>query len=482
MNIGLVLNLVGIVLIFSSVFMLLPLLTSFIYKGVAFSAIGLSLILTSISGAILYLLTRSQRKVELRHRDGFAVVTISWLIMSLYGSFPYIFSGVSPSFTDAYFESMAGFTTTGASVLGNLEGLPESILMWRSLTQWIGGMGIIVLSIAILPMLGVGGMQLFKAEVPEIGVEKIRPRILDVAKSLWYVYAGLTGVLAVLLMLCGMSLFDALCHSFTTMATGGFSTKSASISYFENGYIDVFITFFMFLAGTNFSLHFYAIRGKLRRFTKSTEFKFYCSIIIVSTIIVSLNTMLSHGYSFLNAIRYSSFQVVSIMTTTGYTTADYERWPVLSQMLLICLMFFGGMVGSTGGGMKQVRVLLMFKQAYRELYHLIHPHAVSVLKLDGKSVSKETLGGIWGFLFLFILITVFAVLCMTALGVDLITSASTVVSAMSNVGPALGDAGPADNYSTIPTAGKWILILCMLVGRLEIYTVIVLFIPHFWRK
>jgi trk system potassium uptake protein TrkH len=462
--------------------MLVPLITSFLYKDEAISAIGLSLLITFISGVILYFATRRQKGSELRHRDGFAVVTISWLTMSLYGSLPYILSGVAPSFTDAYFESMAGFTTTGASILSNLDALPEGILIWRSLTQWIGGMGIIVLSIAILPMLGVGGMQLFRAEVPEIGIEKIRPRILDVAKSLWYVYAGITGVLAILLMLCGMSLFDALCHSFTTMATGGFSTKSASISYFQNGYIDIIITFFMFLAGINFSLHYYAIRGQMGRFTKSTEFKFYCSVIIVSIIIVSLNTMFSHKYSFLDAIRYSSFQVVSIMTTTGYVTDDYEKWPVLSQMLLLCLMFFGGMVGSTGGGMKQVRVLLMFKQAYRELYHLIHPHAVSVLKLDGKSVSKETLGGIWGFLFLFLLISIFAVLSMTALGVDIITSASTVVSSMSNVGPALGDAGPADNYSSIPPAGKWILILCMLIGRLEIYTVIVLFIPHFWSK
>jgi trk system potassium uptake protein TrkH len=482
MNPGLIFNLTGIVLVFVSAFMLVPLITSLLYNDGASSAIGISLILTFASGVVLYLLTGRHRKGELRHRDGFAVVTISWLVMSLYGSLPYILSGVTPSFTDAYFESMAGFTTTGASILSNLETLPRGILIWRSLTQWIGGMGIIVLSIAILPMLGVGGMQLFKAEVPEIGIEKIRPRILDVAKSLWYVYAGITGVLAILLMLCGMSLFDALCHSFTTMATGGFSTKSASISYFQSGYIDVIITFFMFLAGINFSLHYYAIRGQLWRFARSTEFRFYCSVILISIVIVSLNTIFSHGYSPLEALRYSSFQVVSIMTTTGYVTTDYERWPVLSQMLLLCLMFFGGMVGSTGGGMKQVRVLLMFKQAYRELYHLIHPHAVSVLKLDGKGISKETLGGIWGFLFLFLLITIFAALLMTALGVDLITSASTVISSMSNVGPALGEAGPTDNYSSIPLPGKWILILCMLIGRLEIYTVIVLFIPHFWSK
>ncbi len=481
MNISLVLNFIGVVLIFSSVFILLPITTSIIYKE-DISALGMSFLVTLFSGILLFFLTKGQKKIELRHRDGFAVVTMSWLAISLFGSLPYILSAVSPSFTNAYFESMAGFTTTGASVLNNLEELPKGILLWRSLTQWIGGMGIIVLSLAILPMLGVGGMQLFKAEVPEIEVEKLRPRIIDTAKSLWYIYTGLTVVLMLLLSFCGVNLFDAICHSFTTMATGGFSTKSASIAYFKNTYIDIIITVFMFFAGINFALHFYALRGNFSRFTRSSEFKFYCSVIAISIIIVTLSIMTSGSLSILEALRYASFQVVSIMTTTGYATADFELWPVLSQMMLLYLMFFGGMIGSTGGGMKQVRVLLMFKQAYRELYQLIHPHAFTALKLDGKNVTKETLGGIWGFLFLFILIAVVATLCMTALGIDMITSASTVISAMSNVGPALGEAGPTDNYSSIPNAGKWVLIFCMLIGRLEIYTVVIFFVPHFWRK
>ena len=481
MNIGLVLNFVGVVLIFSSVFVLLPITTSIIYKE-DISALGVSFLVTLFSGILLYFLTKSQKKIELRHREGFAIVTLSWLAISLFGSLPYILSAVSPSFTNAYFESMAGFTTTGASVLNNLEELPKGILLWRSLTQWMGGMGIIVFSIAILPMLGVGGMQLFKAEVPEIGVEKLRPRIIDTAKSLWYIYAGLTVVLTLLLSFCGVNLFDAICHSFTTMATGGFSTKSASIAYFKNTYIDIIITVFMFFAGINFALHFYALRGNFSRFTRSSEFKFYRSVIAISIIVVTLNIMTFGSLSILEALRYASFQVVSIMTTTGYTTADFELWPVLSQMMLLCLMFFGGMIGSTGGGMKQVRVLLMFKQAYRELYQLIHPHALTALRLDGKNLHKGTLGGVWGFLFLFILIAVAATLCMSALGIDIITSVSTVISAMSNVGPALGDAGPTDNYSTIPVAGKWVLIFCMLMGRLEIYTVVILFVPHFWRK
>ncbi len=482
MNIAVVFNLAGVVLLFSSAFMLVPLLVSLLYRGSDLKAFATSFLVTFLSGLLMYFLTKSRKKIELKHRDGFAVVTVSWLVMSFFASLPYMLAGVTTSFTDAYFESMAGFTTTGASVLSNLESLPEGILLWRSLTQWMGGMGIIVFSLAILPILGAGGMQLFRAEVPEIGVEKLKPRIIDMAKSLWYIYAGLTAVLALLLWVCGMDLFDAVCHSFATMATGGFSTKSASIAHFGSAYTDVIITVFMFLAGMNFSLHFYALRGNLSRFAKSSEFKFYCSVVLVSIAVVTASTMQSEYSSILKALRYASFQVVSIMTTTGFTTADYGKWPVFSQMFLLCLMFIGGMVGSTGGGMKQVRILLMFKQAHRELYHLIHPHAVTSLKLDEKHVPKETLGGIWGFLFLFILIAVVATLFMTALGLDIVTSGSAVVSAMSNVGPALGEAGPAYNYFAIPAAGKWTLVLCMLIGRLEIYTVILLFMPIFWRK
>jgi len=288
-------------------------------------------------------------------------------------------------------------------------------------------------------------------------------------------------VLIILLFITGMSFFDAVCHGLTTMATGGFSTKTASVAYFQDTYADVIITVFMFLAGINFSLHFYALRGNFSHYTKSGEFRFYCSTVLVAIAIITVNIQSEYS-SLLEALRYASFQVVSIITTTGFATADYEIWPGLAQMLLICLMFFGGMVGSTGGGMKQVRILLMFKQAYREMYHLIHPRAVSALKLDGKNIPKETLGGIWGFLFLFILMTVIASILLAAMGVDMVTATSTVISAMANVGPALGDAGPTENYEILPVAGKWILILCMLAGRLEIYTVILLFMPMFWQK
>ena len=275
MNIAVVFNLVGVVVLFSSLFMTVPIFTSFYYGGQDLSALGISFLITFLGGLLLYFIKKSQKNIELKHRDGFAVVTFAWIAMAMFGALPYIISGVSLSFTDAYFESMAGFTTTGASVFSNLEEFPKGILLWRSLTQWMGGMGIIVFSLAILPMLGAGGMQLFKAEVPDIGVEKLKPRIIDMAKSLWYIYAGLTAVLALLLLISGMDLFDAVCHSLTTMATGGFSTKSASIAHFGDSYADVIITFFMFLAGINFSLHFYALSGNFSRFTKRSEFKFY---------------------------------------------------------------------------------------------------------------------------------------------------------------------------------------------------------------
>ncbi|MBC8413314.1 TrkH family potassium uptake protein [bacterium] len=482
MNFFLVLNMTGTMLLLTSCFMIFPLLVSAIQKGSDLQAFLASFTTSIIAGLLLFFSTKKYLKREIKHREGFAIVTMTWLAMSLAGSLPYLFSGVTPTFTDAFFESIAGFTTTGSSVLTNLEDLPMGILLWRSLTQWMGGMGIIVFSLAILPMLGAGGMQLFKAEVPEIEVEKLKPRVIDMAKSLWYIYGGLTLILAGLLFVAGMGIFDAVCHALTTMATGGFSTKTASIAYFQSYYIDMIISAFMFMAGINFSLHFYALRGDFSRFTKSSEFKFYMGITLIAITAVTLNIMTADNLSLSEAFRYACFQVISIISTTGYATADYELWPALSQMLLIVLMFLGGMVGSTAGGMKQVRILLMLKQAYREMYHLIHPSAITALRLDKKHIEKETQGGIWGYLFLFILIMAAATIFMTALGLDLITAASTVLSSMSNVGPALGDAGPAENYSSLPDAGKWVLGLCMLMGRLEIYTVILLFTPMFWRK
>ncbi len=482
MNWKIILYLLGIILLITAGFMVLPLVVSLIYGEEDVLPLTYSLIITLMTGALLAVGNRKHKKEDLKHRDGFVSVTLSWVVIALLGSLPYLFSGAFGSFTDAYFEAMAGFTTTGSSVMTEIEVEPHGILFWRSLTQWMGGMGIVLFSLAILPMLGAGGMSLFKAEVPEITVDKLRPRIVDTAKALWYIYALLTAIAAALYMIGGMTFFDALCHAFTTLATGGFSTKNASIAYYDSSFIQLVCTVFMFMAGVNYTLYFLAFRGHMSRIIHSAELRFYLFTVIVATSFVMMSVYHTDYTSLFESFRYSVFQVVSIMTTTGYATADYEGWSSFAQVMLITMMLFGGMIGSTGGGMKQIRVLVMIKQIYRELYQLIHPHAVTFLKVDGKNLTKEILGSIWGFLFLFLFICVFATLVISATGVDMITSLSTSVSAICNVGPALGSAGPAENYASLPSAAKWMLVFCMLTGRLEVYTVIIIFVPKFWKK
>jgi len=482
MNIRAIANFIGMVLLFLSFFMTVPILVSFLHRSSDLLPLVQSFAITFFSGGLFFFLTKKNKKEDIRHREAFLIVTLTWLIMSLCGSLPFILSGTFDSLTDAYFESMAGFTTTGASVLTDIEVLPQGLLFWRSMTQWIGGMGIIVFALAVLPFIGTGGMQLFKAEVPEISIDKLRPRIIDTAKALWIIYLSLTAANAALLYVAGMNICDALCHAFTTMATGGFSTKNASIAAYQNPAIEFITCFFMFTAGVNYSLYFYFFKGQYAKLWRSAEFKFYLSITVIATIAIMFDIWKSSYHSLIDSFRFSLFQVTSIMTTTGYVTADYERWAPLSQVVLIILMFFGGMIGSTGGGIKQVRILLTIKQGYREIYQLIHPRAVTTVKLDNKFLNKEMLGSIWGMVFLFLGVCTVAIIGMAATGEDIVTSTTTVISAMCNVGPALGSSGPAENYAGIPMTGKWILIFCMLTGRLEVYTVLILFVPHFWKK
>lgn len=482
MNLKLILHILGIALIIISFFMMIPAAFSLIYGETDAVHLIYSFSLTFLSGIFLYFATKKHKKEELKHRDAFVVVTLSWLAVALFGSIPFLLSGSFDNFTDAYFESMSGFTTTGASVLGDIESVSRGILLWRSIIQWVGGMGIILFALAILPLLGAGGMQLFKAEVPEISVDKLKPRIIDTAKSLWYIYVGLTSLATACYMVGGMDFYNAVSHAFTTMATGGFSTKNASIAHFNSPFIEYTAAVFMFLAGVNYSLYFYVFRGKVSALWRSNEFRFYLFVTAIATLLITISIW---GYSYSSvhdSLRHSLFQAVSLMTTTGYATADFELWTPFAQTLLVIIMFFGGMIGSTGGGMKQVRILLALKQGYREIFQLIHPRSVTSLKLDEKFLTKEILGSIWGFLFLFLALCAAAAAGMAAAGMDIITSATTVISAMCNVGPALGAAGPAENYSAIPAAGKWILIFCMLTGRLEIYTVLILFVPQFWKK
>jgi trk system potassium uptake protein TrkH len=395
---------------------------------------------------------------------------------------PFYFGNGIHSFVDAVFESVSGFTTTGASILTNIEAVSRGLLFWRSFIQWLGGMGIIVLSVAILPFLGVGGMQLYKAEVPSPVPDKLKPRIRDTAMILWKVYALISLAQTILLMLSGMSWYDALCHTFTTMPTGGFSTKNASIAQFDSVYLDCVFIFFMLMAGINFSLHYQMLRGKPLVFWQDSECRFFLGTVLLLIIVVSINVYGAVYETIGNALRYGAFQVVSIITTTGYATADYERWPAMSQLILLLCMFFGASAGSTGGGMKCLRVMLCFKYCYRELFNLIHPHAVTQIKIGGKTVSDDVMRSVVGFLALYMGLFAISAVVLAGMGVDFTTSFAAVAASIGNIGPGFGMVGPAENYAQIPFLGKWLLIWCMLLGRLEIFTVIILVVPEFWRK
>ncbi len=439
-----------------------------------------SLVAGALSAALLGLSRRGT--LELTHREGFAVVTLGWVLFGVLGALPYWFHGALPSLVDSVFESVSGFTTTGATVLTDIEALPRSLLLWRALTHWLGGMGIIVLGLAILPMLGVGGMQLFRAEVPGPTADRLRPRIQDTAKLLWGVYVGLTAAEVALLAAGGMDLFEAVCHAFATMATGGFSTRNASVGAFGSAYVDAVITVFMFLAGVNFALHHAFLTGRWRRALRSEELRAYALLTVAAVGVIMAANAGGTYRSIGENLRYSAFQAVSILTTTGFGTADYELWPVVCQILLVLLMFIGGSAGSTGGGMKVSRVLLILKHAVVQLWSLVHPRGVRVVKLDGHPVPAAVLQGVLGFFALYLLVTGAGSLGMAALGVDPVTSVASVIACVGNIGPGLGGVGPADNYAHLPQAGKALLAFCMLAGRLELLTVFVLFYPSAWRR
>ncbi len=482
MNSNSVLRFIGIIVIFLGLSMSLPWIVSLIYGDGSSLSLIWSMISTTAVGFFLFLFTTKRKEIHLNHRDGVAIVTFGWLAAGIAGAVPFLFSGSIPDFTNACFESISGFTTTGATILTNIETMPPGLLMWRSLTQWFGGMGIIVLSIAVLPFLGVGGMQLYRAEVPSPVVDKLKPRISDTAKTLWKVYLLITVLEIIFLLAGGMSLFDSVCHAFCTMPTGGFSPKNASVAFYNSAYLDGVIIIFMLIAGINFSLHYRLITGAPKVYFRDTECRVFLSIVLVFIIIVTFDVYGTVYDSILKAFRYAAFQVSSIITTTGFATADYEYWPALSKIIILLSMFLGSMAGSTGGGLKTMRIILLIKHGYRELFRIIHPHAVVSIKLGGRPVPSEILRSIHGFFILYMGLFVIAAIFMAFLGLDLISSFSSVAACIFNVGPGLGIVGPVDNYMNIPLAGKWVLIFCMLLGRLEIYTVIVLLTPEFWRK
>ncbi len=457
----------------------LSLIVAFIYGDG--DALGIGLAMAATIGLGLLMMMVIGKGSDLTARDGFAVVTFGWFLMSLTGALPFLFTGAIPNLTNALFESASGFTTTGASILNDIEALPHGILFWRSFTHWVGGMGIIVFSIAILPFLGVGGMQMFKAESPGPTADKLTPRIRGTAEILWGVYVIITAAETALLRLGGMPWFDSACHAFGTMATGGFSTKQASIGYYTSPYIQYVITIFMLIAGINFALHFHGLRGRPKKYLESPEFRFYM-VLIFGAILLMTVVQFFGGDSLEQSFRDSAFTAVSISTTTGYATADFEFWHPLSRVILVALMFVGGMSGSTGGGMKAIRVQILLKQAAVELKKLVHPRTIYPIRLGKKTVQADIVQNVLAFFLLYSLLATFGTLFMSILGLDHITAFTSVIACLSNIGPGLGEVGPADNYFAIPAIGKWMLTFLMIVGRLEIYTVLVLLTTTYWRN
>jgi trk system potassium uptake protein TrkH len=432
--------------------------------------------------AAILLLTTPRAAHEISHREGFLIVTSTWCLAAALGALPYLFTGITTSVTDAFFEAMSGFTTTGASVFTGLDQMARPILLWRSLSQWLGGGGMIVLSIAILPLLGVGGMQLFKAESSGPVADKLRPRVKDTAARLWGIYALFTLCETVALILLGVSPFDALCHSFATMATGGFSTHDTSVAYYDSAAVDGVVTVFMLVGGINFMIYFRVATEGWQRLLQESELKFFALLLATACLITVITLRLTVYPHWGEAVRFGVFQVASIISTTGFATADFEPWPYLIQAILITMMFTGAMAGSTSGAMKNVRVLLLFKQGFQQLRLLVHPHAVTRVRLSGQAVAPEIIHAIWGFFFLYLVVFAVATLCLAGEGLDLVTASTAVITAMGNVGPGLGEVGPMENFAGLPAAAKWILSVCMLLGRLEIYTVLVLFLPEYWRR
>lgn len=494
LNYKIIFHFFGLLLLFNGGFMMLATLISLIYSDGVTLNLFLAGLSTLLLGGIAMYGTKNHRK-EMNKREGYIVVAFGWIVMSLTGTLPYIATEAIPSFTDAFFETMSGYTTTGASILNDIEILPEGVLFWRSTTHWIGGMGIIVLAIAILPLLGVGGMQLFAAEAPGPGGDKLHPRITDTAKRLWLIYFGYTVAETILLQIAGMSFFDAINHALSTLSTGGFSTKNASIAHWNNNpAIQYIIIFFMFLAGTNFVLSYYLFKGNVTKIVKDDEFKLYFRFIAAFTIVAALliyfradvsqssvahPMVLGEGES---AIRHGLFQVLAIVTTTGFVTADYTMWTPFLTVFFFGLMFLGGSAGSTSGGVKVVRHLILIKNGFLEFKRSLHPNAILPVRYNTKSISKDIVFNILGFFILYMLSFIIGALVFSMFQIDFTSAIGLSASSLGNVGPALGDFGPVNNYSALPALGKWWASFLMLIGRLELFTVLILLTPFFWRN
>jgi len=492
-NFKIILHIMGLLLLCNGSFMLFAGLVSGIYNDGATLDILLAAIVTMLVGVMAMFYTRGHRK-EVKRKEGYVIVTFGWLIMSVSGVLPYLFSGAIPNITNAFFETISGYTTTGASILNDIESLPEGILFWRSLTHWIGGMGIIVLAIAILPLLGIGGMQLFAAEAPGPGGDKLHPRITDTAKRLWLIYVGYTLAETVLLKLAGMTFFDALNHALSTLSTGGFSTKNASVAYWnDRPIIQYIIIVFMFLAGTNFVMSYFAFTGKVQRVFQDEEFRVYVAFIVSFTLIAGVIVYFQAGVPVSeyhpqvlgdgeSALRHALFQVLAIVTTTGFVTADFTNWTPFLTVFFFGLMFLGGCAGSTSGGIKVMRHLLIIKNGLLEFKRTLHSNAIIPVRFNNKTISEHIVYNIIGFFVLYMLLFIIGALVLGYLGLDFESAIGGAASSLGNVGPALGDLNPVVNFSALPNFGKWWCGFLMLLGRLELFTVLILLVPYFWKK
>jgi trk system potassium uptake protein TrkH len=483
MKIRLVIRVISVLLLMIAFFMVIPLAIA-LYdgeEGTSWSFLVPIAVILLLCSLVLFF-TRRHHGAAMSPRDGFLLVTGSWVSAAFFSCLPFVLSGAIPHMADAFFETMSGYTTTGASILTEIESLPRSMLFWRSLTHWLGGMGIVVLTVAIFPILGIGGLQLIRAEAPGPTVDKITPKITETAKILWFSYLALTVAETALLLLGGLSLYDALTHTFGTLATGGFSPKNASVGHYGSTYVDVVVTVFMMMAGMNFILYFRLVTGNLRAVLRNTEFKAYIGIFLVAMLIIGFANYGTAYQTVGRSLRYAGFQAASILTTTGYTTTNYALWPKLAQVVLFILMFIGGSSGSTGGGIKVIRIVTLFKQGWNELKYLIYPRGVFTVKLDGRSVTKEVTNSISGFVFLYIFLLLLTTLVVATGDNDILTSLSTALVTLGNIGPGFGKISPAGNYAFYPDYIKWYLSFIMMAGRLEVYTVIVLFTPKFWKR
>jgi trk system potassium uptake protein TrkH len=479
-NFNAIFQVIGILLMMVGVFMFLPIGFSFYYDSGDALPLVISGVISIVVGFIFFWTTR-HKDHTVQKREGYLIVSMGWAFMLMASALPFIISGAIPSVTDAFFETVSGMTTTGASILNDIEGMSKGILFWRSLIQWIGGMGIIVLTIAVLPFLGIGGMELFVAEAPGPTSDKIHPRIRATASALWIIYVSLTALCCLLLFLGGMNFYDAINHALTTMATGGFSTKNASIAFFTNPYIHYVLIVFMFLAGVNYTIIFFLVRFNFKRVWQNEEFRGYLIIVVCIALLASLMVYHATGGPWEKSFRDATFQVVSLITTTGFVTADYTAWKTSLTAMFFVLLFAGASAGSTAGGIKLIRHVVFLKNSILEFKRLLHPKAVIRLKMNKVIVPARILTHILVFLLIYLGVFVIGTIVVSGLGMDFLSAMGAVATSLGNVGPGIGAVGPLDNFAPLSDPVKWVLMFLMLLGRLELFTILILFMPYFWK-